>query len=957
MPNIVPSKPISIETELGNLSQYKYFPNKIISATLNRLTDMLDGRIDIVNPSNPFTYLIETSCLNTAFAIQEYTLLTRKLYPRLANSEKDLYIHMSDFDYLGIFAEPAYGTLTFNILLNDFLSKAYYDYDQKRHILKIPRQSAVEVGGYSFYLPAAIIVSVADNGVIDVYYENQDYKTLFNINTTHITFSVIKINQTETYIQFSLNLPEISIETTEIPIERSKLFKGDLPFNSARQFYFLRAFYHKNNTWNEMLVTHTNEVYDINTPTCIINVLQKENKIEYLVPSVYINTGMISGKIKFLIHTTQGAIDVDFANYNVDEFKLIYLNTFPDIELDQTTTALPLITKTIYTTDKVIGGKNGIDFPTLKQSVINNSIGDRQLPITRKQLGFLSSQTNYTLINDVDNVTNRIFLLSLNLPQAQTRYPIAKLNLDILEYKTTLTDIVNKNGTLKYSPTLYTLKKGTLFTVKNSSLYQLTAEEVTAIESLSNQALVESVNSNKYFYLFYHYVIELVNDILYLRAYQLDTPYVSNINFRLFNDTAKIAINTIGQSVRKSDSGYTITVTCNLKQYDPKITVDNVKPYLVYTAEEGSYYFLPGTLYTTDNNNPIYTFTIQTEYILNSSNAILVNNFVDRNNSLTPIWIPINSDFKFLYLSDTMPDNYRRSNIDPYIDNSFLNVNTATITLEDISLTFGYHLENLYTRSHSALTVDRYQTYTNDVVLRYTTNVYDTDNTIIHHKGDIVEDSLGSPIYVHRKGDVVLDSSGNPIPLGIEDIDRFLSLMFIDYKSMLTTNTNIKNYISYLQEYLLTNIVINSSQIEDVLLENTQAFVTIPKNLDYVQVTANGIVYHIPSMQVFTFNVYVTESVYQVSETLNSISYSIIKQLDDYLYTNTVLIKTELLDIIYSSLKESVKSISISQFTELNEEYIVINDPTARISLDKILVNDATGYDLKENVTINFIAV
>ena len=105
--NISNYKQVSLSTILGDLAPYKYNPGKIIDVTLDRLSDMLNGTVDIVDPSNPFTYLLETSCLNTAFAIQEYALLTRKLYPRLANNEQDLYLHMSDFDYLGRFSEPS----------------------------------------------------------------------------------------------------------------------------------------------------------------------------------------------------------------------------------------------------------------------------------------------------------------------------------------------------------------------------------------------------------------------------------------------------------------------------------------------------------------------------------------------------------------------------------------------------------------------------------------------------------------------------------------------------------------------------------------------------------------------------------------------------------------------------------------------------------------------------------
>ena len=62
-----------------------------------------------------------------------------------------------------------------------------------------------------------------------------------------------------------------------------------MTFNPKRKFYYFRAFYMKDSVWNEMLVTHTDEVYDIYKPTCIVKVLQNENTLEYYIPPIYIN--------------------------------------------------------------------------------------------------------------------------------------------------------------------------------------------------------------------------------------------------------------------------------------------------------------------------------------------------------------------------------------------------------------------------------------------------------------------------------------------------------------------------------------------------------------------------------------------------------------------------------------------------------------------------------------------
>jgi hypothetical protein len=61
---------------------------------------------------------------------------------------------------------------------------------------------------------------------------------------------------------------------------------------------------------------------------------------------------------------------------------------FPETELDKYTQPVQNVTKVVYTTDVVESGSNGKTFEELKDAVIQNSIGDRKLPITAKQLEY-----------------------------------------------------------------------------------------------------------------------------------------------------------------------------------------------------------------------------------------------------------------------------------------------------------------------------------------------------------------------------------------------------------------------------------------------------------------------------------------------------------------------------------------------------------------------------------------
>ena len=447
MPDIIPVNPIDIQSELANLDIYKYQPNGIVNVTLNRLKDMLGGRVDIVDPSNPFIYLLETNCLNTAFAIQEYTLLAKKLYPKLANSSNELYLHMSDYDYKDMFSKPAFAEATFNILLNDLTTKAYYDPIDKIYTLKIPRHLKISVNKYIFTLPSGVIIRQAENGVIDVKFEDQVYNTLFPLNTTHINYNIFKVNQSEKYLNFNLKVPEIDIETTEIPVEKSRLFKNNISFNPNRKFYFFQAFYRSNNQWEEMSISYTEEVYDINKPTCIVKVDSVNHSLSYYIPAVYINNNIVSSKVKFLIYTTNGYIDVNFNDYKVSDFITEYNPVFPETDTDKYTQPLYLINKAIYLRDRVTDGNDGVTFNEMKDIVINNSIYNNT-PITNKQIELYATENNFNLIYNTDVVTNRIFLLEANIPRSVTKYPIAKINLDLIEYKSTFNDLLSGYNSL-----------------------------------------------------------------------------------------------------------------------------------------------------------------------------------------------------------------------------------------------------------------------------------------------------------------------------------------------------------------------------------------------------------------------------------------------------------------------------------------------------------------------------
>ncbi|EKD89606.1 MAG: hypothetical protein ACD_33C00034G0003 [uncultured bacterium] len=955
MTNIA-SKSISIESELANLELYKYHPSGVLNVALNRLHDMLDGKVDVIEPSNPFTYLLETSSLNTVFAIQEYTLLTRKLYPKLANNEKDIYLHMSDVDYLGRFSEPATGNILFNILYADFIKHAYYDPIQEEYIFKIPRHFKLTISDQIFTLTTPIIIRKTKNNIIDIKFDNDLMSNLFPVTTNYIDFNFLSVNQNETYINFNVKLPEIDIEPIELPIEKSKLFSNTFTFNPSRTFYYMEAFYFKDGIWNKMLVTHTKDVYDVYSPTVCVKVYHDEKNIDYFIPPIYINNDMLGSKVKFLIYTTNGSIDINFKDFKISDFITEYNPVFPDLDLDDKTTALQLITKVIYIRDNITGGKNGLSFEELKNRVIDNSMGERKLPITNKQVDFMSSQNNFKLIKDVDVITNRIFNLEINLPNATTRYPITKINLDMIEYSSKISDLRSNNNTVSIGDYITIIPENTLFKIEKTGLKMLSQIEANSLLALSGTNLISEVNANKYLSIFYHYILDTSNSATTLRAYDLSICKIKTINFKYFNSTCKIGINTVSSNLVKNNTGYTLDIIVNVKKYIDSIDYNNIKPYLVYVDNNSSKFYLEGSLFTVVNEQPIYRFYLNSNFYIDQNNNIHITNFVDSNNVSVTVNFNLDAAINLIYVSNVVTATFVPSDIDNFIYGSFLAVNNAVVTHEEFNIITGIELKYLYKPVHTSTGTYLYEQYNANVPMKYKHHVYDNANAIIHYKNDVVLNELGETIYEYLKDDIKLDDNGRPIPINTLELVRYMKFLFIDYKVIASNNSLITNYKDYIKQYLTTNITENVTNIQEELLENTEAFVIVPKKLDNINVKVKGNrIVNVNSMQLFVVDVYVDTSVYNNSEIRDNLNYTIVNEIDDYLSNKVVLIKTELLSLLYNKLKEFVKNISLSKFTELNEEYIELVDSNSRISIDKLLVNDPDGYNVKENIVINFI--
>ena len=92
---------------LNQIKKYQYNPSGIQRVQLSYLKDITKGVVNIVDPTNPFIFALESSAVNTAAFMIENKAAMNRLYPRNAITPDDVYLHMSDKDYIGRFATPS----------------------------------------------------------------------------------------------------------------------------------------------------------------------------------------------------------------------------------------------------------------------------------------------------------------------------------------------------------------------------------------------------------------------------------------------------------------------------------------------------------------------------------------------------------------------------------------------------------------------------------------------------------------------------------------------------------------------------------------------------------------------------------------------------------------------------------------------------------------------------------
>ena len=746
---------------IPQIDQIRANPIAIQRLMLRRLDEVTNGGVRIVDPTNPFVFLMESACAVSAAAMLRNETLNRRQYPSVAITDEDLYLHMSDKDYLNRFHSPS--SATFTIILNlEELKQAAVPVTGTSGVKKltIPRHTEISVADTAFTMQYPIEIRVMPHGGLIVTYDVQKPSPLYLRESNAVDWFIVSVSG-ERYLR--MDIPVTQFKITTFNAQMNAITGYSKSFSFTDNFYYCRAFIKANNgQWDEIRTTHTDQVYDPNYPTAVLKVLNQRLAVQ--IPQIYFTNQTIRDALRIDVYTTKGPLDIALANYTMDAFSA----TWTDLdEEDAGLYSAPLNTfagVSLFSTDYVRGGAVPLTFDELRERVITRSLSRATLPITNAQLETTLEDIGYQLVVNVDNITNRQFLATRSLPAPTNQSTYTGAGVTIKALQSTLTALAALD-TVSDNITRVTIKPDTLYRNTNGVLSIVPNNMVEEwLTTYTPDQLAATINANSFLYSPFYYVFDVNNDEFDVRPYRLDNPTVVSKFFVSENETAQFEASVIGYDVLQTEVGYSVFAELRASESVKAESVDNLKLQLSYIPPGSSVrVHVEGALAVTidpETGRPlgdryIYRFLLNTDYDITEDHHLALTD------SSTPMLLTTTFDVAVILLNN-LATGANVSDIDAIVDSSPYTLATSVLGVshERVTLRLGNYLENLWVRSRSFVDDLEFDCYLTDQLATYGNTVYLRDengNIELTYNGITLEYEY---TVLHWAGEPILNVTG-----------------------------------------------------------------------------------------------------------------------------------------------------------------------------------------------------
>lgn len=954
------------KTWMAKLDQLAANPGDIQSLGLQQTVEVRDSSIDIAEPTNPFIQLMEASSVNTAAAIASYEALTRRQYGALSQTYDDLYVHMSDVDYLNRFAVPS-GATFFLLLETEELLASMVDTgvnDIKQLI--IPRFTAITVNETTFTLQYAIKLRQMAHGGLQIIYDGSQPSPIEALASNIVQWDAVTLSGPSGPIEFVrlwLPMRQFAIKSQTAKIS----YAGSLiqTYTYPDQFYYARAYsIATNGAVTEILTTHTAQTFDPTKPTLVLKDLG--GALQVSLPQIYLTNRTVGGEIRVDIYTTKGELALGLGAYAPNSFGIDWNGATPA----ETPYVAPLTTfktMTLYSQETTAGGANAMPFSALREQVLMNNFGPVVLPITPSQLSQSLTTLGYQPVIDVDNVTDRVVLATRMLPAPANGLTTAGAGMSIETLVTTFNALAQAATVMDNGERL-TILPTTLFSLANGQLTMVPDTAVANLKALATDALVRTINAGNYMYTPLHYVLDSTDNLFALRPYYLDAPQVNSVQFVMMNESVGITVGresvyTQDKELIRTETGYRLRVQCQSSDGWKALDDGDVFCQLAFIpANEKTYAYLNGTLIGTVNNERVFEFDLGTNYDVDEKDNLTLTTFQMYDDNERQHGVPLTDDFDLFWVARGVSDTQTpTTQIDLDLGKQLLPEGVIGISRERINLTLGTSMDGLWHRSRSVAGSADYQKYAADVMQVYDANVYQRDPvtgniditlnednslnfTLLHAKDDPVLDGEGQPVVLHRAGDTVLDSNGQPIVVSTGSLERQVDLLMVEGVYFFVTETDAAAYAKAIAATLVTWLTQDLASMAVKLLEKTSLYL-YPKSTvgDLVVLVKEGQSVIVPAAQTFNVRFDLNRTAWRDETNRAPLTAAAITALSNGLKNKTVAMK-DISAALALSVGSDVVGFEVDGLGgDLNLATMTVIDDSKRLAIRKLAVIEADG--------------
>lgn len=960
---------VMISAWKDRIKEIEYNPSSMARIALETLKEINNGEIEIVDTATPFVYSLLSSAVNTSAAIDEARALNRRQYPIEAVTEDDLYMHMSDRDYINRFAVPSKASFKIAFEKSELLSKLVYDPNLEISKLVIPRGTKVTVNNIVFTLLYPIEIRQLQHGGIQILYNTNIISPIQTLDTNIIDYEIYKDTQYE-WLAFDIELLQVSVTTNYGSVDLIKSPEINLVLSGY--YYYLRVFIEKNGDWVEVKTTHTEQVYDITELTAVIKVTA--GNVNVSIPQIYMNTGKLTGRLRYDLYQTQADINADLSVYPIGIFKTEFTDDLFDV--GSSTYSAPLKTfKTVsvFSQDITTGGALPMTFEELRNAVINNSVGQQEIPITPIQAQTALERAGYDIVTNVDNITGRSMLATRRLPLPDNQKLVTPASSSVEPVLLTEKEAKALNS-VKVNFRSVTITPDTIFQNRSGVMKMVSKAKVDALLTLTPELIANDVSTNRYFYTPFHYVLHFDAENFSAKPYYLDSPAILLKTFVSDNDKTLMQVSINEYEIHRTETGYQILISVKSDESYRKLNDKDVFVQLAYRpTKEKDYAYINGTLVAVNNENErVFSFDLSTNFYIDKADELYLTKFKMYSDEEKSLPTPLLNDFDVLFATSAdMSANWAPDDIDKKLGKFLLPKTIYGIANEKIRVKLGVSLENLWARSRSIITAADYLLYSDDVPMKFEEDVYDIDpvtgsavkiingqvvHQILHKKGDPVTDDKGNPVMAHLKGDVVLDKKGKPAFADEYSLTRQIDLLLVEGEYWFATDEVTQSYKQELVGTFVDWIIDGLGEISKHLLEQTKVYFYPKSTVGEIDAMVNNSTRtYLASGQTFNVVLYVSKIVHDNLELRKKLSAATVTVISEQLDNETVN-KSNIISALKDAYGSDVIGFDLFGLGGGNTiDSITVLNEAKRCSIRKRLVAQGDGsLIVEEDVTCDF---